>query len=460
MKGFVETPTTVTQQMVSRLFDGHPPAADDRILFPGCGETAPFIQAVADYCAKHSTPMPEGVAFETHPDRCVAASQVHSEKPVTFRNEDFLQNHSDLGEFEYIVGNPPYVPIENIEQKDTYRDRFQTAEGRFDLYILFYEQAIELLADGGRLCFITPEKFEYTETAGSLRQLLTTHHVESIEHLSEDAFPGYITYPTVSTIAATEPGPTKVIRRDGSTETVTLPTDGSSWAATIRDVEGATLDSGVTLGDVTERVSCGIATGRDGIFVKPDIDQDGQYTVPPQLVEDGWTYPTISGKQLRANGGPHPEDVIICPYDDRGNLIAASELGAFGDWASLHRDELESRSCVKTDGKPWYSWHETPPMEDIIGQDKILCSDVAKEPEFWLDDGGEILPRHSVYYIVPDPAVDQTRLLSYLNGAQARAWLEANCQRASSGYLRLQSTVLKELPVPEELGQTKQTTIT
>lgn len=32
------------------------------------------------------------------------------------------------------------------------------------------------------------------------------------------------------------------------------------------------------------------------------------------------------------------------------------------------------------------------------------------------------------------------------------AWLTANCQRAANGYLRLQSHVLKRLPLPERLG--------
>jgi len=450
MKGHVRTPASVADRMVSYLFADGAPAVDARILYPGCGGDGPFITAVAEYCAECDVSMPEGVAFETHPDRFAAVRDRHADKPIEFCQEDFLQELADVGEFDYIIGNPPYVPLPDIEDQDDYRSRFETAEQRFDLYSLFFEQALTLLADDGRVVFITPEKFEYTSATSPLRRLLTARHVERIEHLPEDTFGDYATYPTITVVADAPPDETKIERRDGSQTTVDLPQDGISWAPVIREVSGETLDSGVTLGDITERISPGIATGRDKVFVRPRADV-------PQLVEQGWTYPTTSGKQLQLNDGPHSDDVIICPYDEDGNLISEDELGLFGQWAAeFHRDELESRSCVDTKGQAWYSWHETPPMDDIAGRPKVLFPDVTAEPQFWLDLDGEVLPRHSVYYLIPKDHVSIETLLEYLHSDQARAWLEAHCHRAANGYIRLQSRVLEDLPVPESFGKTIQ----
>ena len=44
------------------------------------------------------------------------------------------------GPFDYIIGNPPYVPIEGLDEaeKGRYKAAFLTAQGRFDLYLLFF----------------------------------------------------------------------------------------------------------------------------------------------------------------------------------------------------------------------------------------------------------------------------------------------------------------------------------
>ena len=455
MKGHVQTPSEIADRMVSELFDTHSPERDDTILFPGVGD-GPFVRAVERYCEEHSHEMPSGVAVDLNPELIATARDTAGEW-VDFYERDFLNvTPRDYGTFDYVIGNPPYVPIEELDEdeKRRYRNEFDTAEQRFDLYILFLEQSLRLLKNNGRLVFITPEKFEYTHTTGRLRKLLSEYHVERIEHIPEDTFDGYVTYPTITTIHDREARETQIVRRDGSRDTVELPRDGSSWAPHIRsaDTGAYDYDTGVTLDDVTVRVSCGLATGRDSIFVQSEAE------VPEQLVDEGWTYPTTSGKQLTVNDGPDSDDVIICPYDESGDLLLGDELGTYGDWAKLHREELESRSCVEK-GKVWYAWHENPPMDDLYGAEKILCKDVCESPQFWVERSGEVVPRHSVYYIIPQDHVDLDDLLEYLNSPKARAWLEANAQKAHNDYYRMQSKVLKKLPVPEEMGKTKQTTL-
>ena len=42
-------------------------------------------------------------------------------------------------------------------------------------------------------------------------------------------------------------------------------------------------------------------------------------------------------------------------------------------------------------------------------------------------------------------------LCEYLNSPEVAKWLMAHCQRAANGFLRLQSHVLKALPLPQAL---------
>jgi len=56
---------------------------------------------------------------------------------------------------------------------------------------------------------------------------------------------------------------------------------------------------------------------------------------------------------------------------------------------------------------------------------------------------------------VPKKGVAVQALYEYLNGAAAKEWLAAHCQRAAKGYYRLQSAVLQQLPVPATLLTTR-----
>lgn len=451
MKGHVPTPAGLADRMVEKLFEKRLPKENDRILYPGLG-TGPFVSAVRRFCDQNDVPEPDGIGVELDPEHVETARESTRDANLEIREADFLGKNVNLGDFEYVIGNPPYVPIEGLDEaeKKRYKEQFDTARGRFDLFVLFFERALKLLGEDGRLVFVTPEKFEYTGTTEPLRRLLAEYHVEEIEHLDEEAFGGYITFPTVTTVHNEAGTETQIVRRDGTEDTVELPTDGRSWASTLRETGSETLQSNVTLGDVTKRVSCGVATGADKVFV---VSED---EVPPQL--DEWTYPTTSGRQLRTNDGPHSEQVFICPYGEDGRLPSEDELGAFGDWAEMHRDRLEDRSCVKKGKQVWFGWHENPPMQDIL-QPKIVCKDVADEPRFWADREGTVVPRHSVYYVIPEEQVDLESLLTYLNSDEAQAWIEAHAQKAHNDFYRLQSKVLKKLPVPEKWSDSYQATL-
>jgi len=316
------------------------------------------------------------------------------------------------------------------------------------------------LAGVGNLCpfvsehgAVATQSFVNTELGRKgVEYLADGLHVEEVEHIDEDSFPGLITFPCVTTVrrATNASGrETRVVLRDGSIHTTTLPADGSSWASSIRDADLGDVHTGATLGDVTVRVSPGTATGADKVLV---VDADDV----PESIDNRWVRRTVSGSQFRELNGPYTDSVFLCPYDDEGDLADEAELDGFLDWLEQHRERLEDRSCVEG-GKKWYAWHETPPMEDLLNP-KIVFRDIAKEPRFWIESEGTVVPKHSVYYAIPKDEVPMEELADYLNSPEAPMWMEANCQRAHNGYYRLQSRVLSDLPVPRKLAGSFQAT--
>lgn len=424
--------------MVEKLFTDRWPSPRDRVLDPGCG-TGAFIEAILQWCRERAIAPPSITGLDS--DLTLihqARRQIGDHATITLTDADFLVG--DFDTFDFIIGNPPYVRLERLsrDERAFYRTNFRSAFNRFDLYMLFFEKALGSLAAHGRLVFITPEKFEYTLTATPLRRIMAQYHVEEIHHLDEDAFEGLVTYPTITTINVNRKGPARVIHRDGSSTTVHLPSDGSPW---ISAINGWTqrIQAELTLKDICLRISCGVATGADRTFVIP------KDTVPDAL--QTYAHPAVSGRDLTPRG-VQVSDAMLIPYDTFGALLPEKKLAPLKRHLSPYKDDLLSRHCVTSGRRQWYAFHENPPMTDML-RPKILCKDIAKEPRFWADEEGLIVPRHSVYYIVPANPQVLPELLEYLNTEEAAAWLLAHCQRAANGFIRLQSRALKRLPIPQ-----------
>ena len=442
-RGFVETPEEIVDQMVERLFKGRHPKPTDYILDPGCG-TGAFLRGIVRWCRQLMIKSPRLIGIESDPQRAKAARALLAEtKQVEIREQDFLAESTEM--FDFIIGNPPYVPITALSEaeKQFFRARYETARGRFDLYLLFFERALKSLKSDGRLVFITPEKFLYVETASPLRCLLSDFQIEELVLVDESAFGTLITYPTITTVVNRLPRRnTTIVRRDGSVTEARLNGAAKSWMPIISGIESSS--SWLTLQDVCLRISCGVATGADSVFVRPAAELD------PELIP--FAYPTIAGRELSGSGSlPTGKYSMLIPYNRNGDLLPENRLGALGRYLSRSaiRSRLMARTCVRR--KPWNAFHETPPLKDIL-RPKILCKDITQSARFWIDRSGSLVPRHSVYYIVPRHEAELDELCAYLNSRIAAEWLNAHCQRAANGFLRIQSNVIKQLPLPSHFA--------
>lgn len=437
--GFVITPPPVVDRMVAQLFAEGPLTPASRVLDPGCGE-GEFIGGVLRYCAAAGVRPPQVVGVERDPERAGAAAKRFAGCPtIRVENRDFLRPSHER--FTHIVGNPPYVSILGIPEAERARLRtaYESARGRFDLYMLFFEQSLRMLNPGGRLVFVTPEKFLYTRSARGLRIVLARHQVETVELISEQTFPGRTSYPAITVVnALPQIRPTTGIRnREGRLLLAVFQPSGDPVPLEPSSTRSPAKGGQVTLGDLCIRISAGVATGADGLFVLPRASVAGDL--------EAYAYPTIAGKQLVIGQPPAPTDAMLIPYDNDGRLLPLGKLGAFERRLEQQKIQLLKRSCVNR--KPWYAFHDNLPFDGML-RPKLLTKDITKVPAFWIDRTGDIVPRHSVYYLTPrDPSV-LGMLAEYLARPEPGAWLLANCQRAANGFLRVQSDALQRLPLP------------
>ena len=449
MKGYVPTPDSLVDHMVDRLFSGMPPKPSDCLLDPGCAD-GQFIAGVLRWCRVHNVQPPKIVGVELNPAHVrKARERFKADACIEIVEADYLFSTSPP-KFRFVIGNPPYVSLEHMSETERalYRAKFLSARGRFDLYMLFFEQAIRGMLDGGRMVFVTPEKFIYVETATPLRKLLAGFQVEAIELVAEDTFCDHTTYPSVTVLQkSTASSQTAIRLRDGTSRDVRLGTDGATWLPILMGHD-ASQDGMMPLSSYCRRISAGVATGADGVFLRPIGDVLGALSQ--------FANPVLAGRDisLSQDSIPAPHKVLLVPYGPTGSLLPEQKLGALGALLRKkeNREKLERRTCTKN--KPWYAFHDNCPLPDIR-RPKILCKDIGERPKFWIDRTGSILPLHSLYYIVPNEGVDIDALCAWLNGPEAATWLTNHCQRAANGFIRLQSRVIKHLPVPAQLSHEK-----
>lgn len=116
--------------------------------------------------------------------------------------DGFGKIFSESGGFDCIIGNPPYIRIQEMqkwaaEEVELYKKIFKSgAKGNFDIYVLFVEKALSLANHDARMGFILPHKFFNAAYGEQLREILAQgKNVAEIVHFGDlQVFEGATTY--------------------------------------------------------------------------------------------------------------------------------------------------------------------------------------------------------------------------------------------------------------------------
>lgn len=124
-------------------------------------------------------------------------------KPYVLWQLDFARVFREKGGFDIVIGNPPYVDSEEMtrsmpEQRELYTKKYSCAKGNWDLFVLFIEKGMDLLAANKTISYIVPNKLisaPYTET---LRKKMAKNRVIEIRDYSNvNVFKEAAVYPVV-----------------------------------------------------------------------------------------------------------------------------------------------------------------------------------------------------------------------------------------------------------------------
>lgn len=91
---------------------------------------------------------------------------------------DYLLALHDDRSVDFVVGNPPYIRLEDIPnaRMHAYRQTCRTMTGRSDIYIGFYEVALASLRENGLLGFICADRWMRNQYGRLLRKLVADRY--------------------------------------------------------------------------------------------------------------------------------------------------------------------------------------------------------------------------------------------------------------------------------------------
>lgn len=414
-------------------------------------------------------------------------------KIVPFDWENAFPFLNKRGGFSAIIGNPPYIRIQNMvsyspEEVEIYRDKrfgFSTAKtDNFDKYELFTERSTALLERTGVLGFIVPNKFFTIKNGEKLRRLLSNgRHVSNIVHFGAQQVFGTKSSNYTCIIIVTK----------AQTErfTVERVTDLRSWrygrSGEVRNFSNDELDerpwrfASEEVNEVFARVRAAHRTNLKTvaeIFVGIQTSADKIYCIAPKrktatqvtfvdvkgderTIERGILYPFLHDKPIVPFGTPEANEFVIWPYREvQGKMKVLTEQEFTGEfpltWKYLNdfKTDLKKRSILGGNAKSrkWYQFGRAQSL-DKFNSEKIIATVLSLEPRYGYESDNVVISGggNGPYYAIrPRPGNPYSifYLLAVLCHPLSEAIVRTRTSVFGGGYYSHGKQFLAELPIP------------
>lgn len=374
------------------------------------------------------------------------------------------------GQYDFVVGNPPYVRQELIPKPllAEYRARYATMYDRADIYIPFIERSLSVLSEGGNLGFICADRWMKNRYGAPLRGLIADqfHLKIYVDMVDTRAFhSNVIAYPAITIISREAQGRTRIAHRPAIDRNVLatlaktlrnpnsvqdcadirelarVPNGAEPWllessnqTGLIRRLENAFP----TLEEAGCRVGIGVATGADKAYIGDFDSLD---------VEPDRKLPLVTTRDI-ASGEVHWRGQgVINPFADDGSLVDLRDYPRLQRHLEAHREVVMGRHCAQKIPANWYrTIDRITPL--LAARPKLLIPDIKGEAHIVFESGDlSLYPHHNLYYVVSDEW-DLRALQAVLLSCLTRLFVATYSTKMRGGFLRFQAQYLRRIRLP------------
>jgi hypothetical protein len=462
-------------------------------LEPSAGDGAflsAMVRRLVESCEWHGIPLTKAdraiQAFEIDPEAAERAVGVVCETLKQLRvpaataaklarqwikTGDFLEASLCFPIADFVIGNPPYIRLEEIPASKAafYRSGFSAMRGRADIYVAFYQAALLQLKPGGVCAYICADRWMLNDYGSALREFITTEGYNVRHVIEAHDVPAFETevsaYPAVTIIAREKQGPVTVSKalpgiENEKTQTLvkSITSLGSSpriktarfpdwfqgtepWPCSspealklLKHLEATCLPLECKIAGT--KIGIGVATGADKVFItakKPDIEPDR--ILPLALASD------LKNGKVQWSG-----HCMANPWNAKG-LVDLAEYPRLKQHLKPHHELLSGRHTAKKDRAE--NWHKTIDRVNLalVKKHKLYIADI-KDRLLPALDTGKTYPQHNLYWITSD-TWDLKVLGALLMSAVGEFFIHCYGVRMRGGYLRFQAQYLRRIRVPD-----------
>ena len=326
--------------------------------------------------------------------------------------------------FDAIVGNPPYIRVQNMvhyspKEYGFYKSEysgFETSGSELlDKYYLFIERAWSLLKDGGVIGYIVPHKFMNIVSGESLRSFLSSNRaVREIVHFgTNQAFKNRSTYTCI--LVLSKPGNSNyeiafvqdwnkfLFDHKAEYSLYSAENLGSSpWTfIPVQITERLTeiKDQCTDLSDLA-RIFVGVQTSNDKVYILTADNVDDKYVYfhdkngMARKAEKGILRKSIYDAHLQKYQVITPNSYIIFPYrnvDGKPALIdidtMRTEYPCTLDYLYSFKEELDRRNMAqpRTSGN-WYAYGRSQSLSRFISGEHLIWPVLSLDSNYVYDN--------------------------------------------------------------------------